>query len=213
MSLDVKICGLSDAQSVAAVVDAGARYAGFLFCPEARRRVNAETAASLMKGLPASIITVGLFVNPSNEEITHVLFAAPLQMIQLHGEETPERVHAVRTLTGLPVMKAIGIADMRDIENARRYETTADMLLFDAKSPAGGNRGGNGIAFNWNLLAHESFAKPWMLAGGLNETNLADAVRATGARIVDVSSGVEDGPGCKNPAKIASFIAAAKRIE
>ncbi len=213
MTVQVKICGLRDAASVAAAVEGGARYVGFVFYPKSPRVVDAETAAALIAPLPPSVISVGLFVDPSDNDVLRVLRIAPLRMIQLHGSETPERVAAVKRLTGLPVIKAVGIASRQDILAARLYESTADLLLLDAKPSAGGLPGGNAAVFDWSLLKDEVFAKPWLLAGGLNEANSESAVAATGASILDVSSGVEAGVGQKSPAKIKAFLAQARKIE
>ena len=213
MTVQVKICGLCDAASVAAAVEGGARYVGFVFYPKSPRVVDPETAAVLIASLPPSVISVGLFVDPTDDELLRVLRIAPLRMIQLHGAETPERVAALKRLTSLPVIKAIGIASRQDILAARLYESTADLLLLDAKSPAGGLPGGNAASFDWSLLKNEAFARPWLLAGGLTALNSEAAVAATGASILDVSSGVEEGVGRKSPAKIKAFLAQARKIE
>ncbi|MGB9152310.1 MAG: phosphoribosylanthranilate isomerase [Alphaproteobacteria bacterium] len=213
MSVEVKICGLCDAESVAATVAGGARYAGFVFYSKSPRAVDAESAAALIARLPASTASVGLFVDAGDDEIRRVLRIVSMPMIQLHGTETPERVAAVKKLTGLPVIKAVGIAAAQDVEAARRYESVADMLLLDAKPLADGLPGGNAAIFDWGLLKNASFARPWMLAGGLNEQNIAAAVAATGARILDVSSGVEEAVGRKNSAKIKAFLEKAHRLE
>jgi len=213
VSVQAKICGLTDAAAVAAAVSGGARYAGFVFCPDARRRVSVETAAALIAQLPSSVIPVGLFVNAGDDEIANVLKVAPLRLIQLHGDETPWRVLDIKRLTGLPSIKSISVAERHDVEKARIYQSAADMFLFDARPPIGAHRGGNGVAFNWDLLKGERFPMPWLLAGGLTADNVAAAVAATGARIVDVSSGVEDAAGRKNPMKIKDFLAAVQQIE
>ncbi|MDE2029486.1 MAG: phosphoribosylanthranilate isomerase [Alphaproteobacteria bacterium] len=213
MSVEVKICGLRDAAALTAAIDGGARYVGFVFCEDSRRAVMPEHAAELIAQVPTSITSVGLFVDPSDDELVRVLRHARLNMIQLHGSETPERVEAVKKFTGLPVMKALGIAVLPDIEAARRYESVADMLLFDAKPLPGGPKGGNGIAFDWGLLEGARFSKPWMLAGGLDAGNIAEAVALSGARILDVSSGVEDAEKRKSPSKIKAFLAKARGLE
>jgi len=140
------------------------------------------------------------------------LRVASLHMIQLHGSETPERVVAVRKLTGLPIIKAVGVSVRQDISAARLYESVADFLLLDAKPPTGGLPGGNAAVFDWSLLQRVSFAKPWLLAGGLDEANIEAAAATTGARILDVSSGVEDAQGHKSPAKITAFLNKAAKI-
>lgn len=213
MSVEVKICGLRDASSLSAAVTGGARYVGFVFYPRSPRAVDAQTAAALIEQLPGSVTPVGLFVDASDDEIAQTLRVAPLRMVQLHGNETPERVAAVKKMTGLPVIKAIGIATPQDVETARLYEPVADMLLLDAKPRPGALPGGNAASFDWSLLKKASFTRPWMLAGGLNESNIAEATAATGARILDVSSGVEEAPGRKNPAKIKAFLEKARGFE
>ncbi len=212
MTVKVKICGLSNAVSVAAAVTEGADYVGFVFYPKSPRVVTAEQTAALIAPLPAIMTTVGLFVNASDDVIKNVLHVAPLRMLQLHGKETPERVAAVKQLTGLPVIKAVGIASVHDIETARMYEAVADLLLLDAKPPADGLPGGNAVTFDWSILENALLTKPWMLAGGLNAENIAQAVATTGARILDVSSGVEDSPGQKNSAKIKAFLEQARGL-
>jgi phosphoribosylanthranilate isomerase len=211
LKIDIKICGLNDTAAVAAAVDAGARYAGFVFYPKSPRAVSAEQAASLVTPLPSSVTPVGLFVDASDDEFIRVLRVTPLRMLQLHGSETLQRVASVKTLTGLPVIKAAGIAAVEDVMAAKTYETVADFLLLDAKP--GFLPGGNAAAFDWALLKGIAFAKPWLLAGGLTEANVAEAVAVTGARMLDVSSGVEAAPGRKNPAKIRGFIKAVQQIE
>ena len=213
MSLDVKICGLNDAASVDAAVAGGARYAGFVFYPKSPRAVAVEQASALVARLPASIFSVGLFVDADDDEIRYVATSAKLTMIQLHGQETPQRVAAVKSLTGLPVIKAIGIATVADVETALRYPTVADILLLDSKPSAQTLPGGNATAFDWTLLSGVAFARPWMLAGGLKADTLARAISVTRATLVDVSSGVEDAPGRKNPLKIKEFMQKARAAE
>ena len=213
MTVQVKICGLRDAASVFAAVEGGARYVGFVFYSKSPRIVDAETVATLIAPLSPDVISVGLFVDPLDDDVMRVLRVAPLRMIQLHGAETPERVAVLKNLTGLPIIKAVGIASRRNIATARLYESTADLLLLDATPPPGGLPGGNAAVFDWSLLKNEEFAKPWLLAGGLTELNSEAAVAATGAKILDVSSGVEEGLGRKSPAKIRSFLEKALKIE
>lgn len=208
---DVKICGLRDAENLAVAVEAGARFVGFVFFPKSPRAVTPEQAAVLASAVPMGIARVGLFVDPPDALLHEVLAQVPLDIVQLHGRESPERVAAVRALTGLPVMKAVGIAGPEDLPQLTEYGLTADMLLVDAKPPADAKLpGGNGLAFDWRLLAGRRWLRPWMLAGGLTPENVADAVRLTKAPVVDVSSGVEQAPGIKDSALIRAFIAAAK---
>jgi phosphoribosylanthranilate isomerase len=200
-------------EALAAAVEGRARYLGFVFCSVSRHRIDATAAASLIARVPSSMASVGLFVDPSDDEIAHVLKSASLSMIQLHGSETPERVSSVKTMTGLPVIKALGISALQNVAAARLYEPVADFLLLDAKPPPGGNSGGNGVVFDWGLLKNASFSKPWLLAGGLNARNIEAAVAATRARILDVSSGVEDDSGKKSPDKIREFLDRAHALE
>ncbi len=205
MSVDVKICGLCDAGSVDAAVAGGAAFAGFVFFPGSRRVIDASAAADLIARIPFSVVPVGLFVDPSDDDIRRVMNVAPIRAVQLHGSETTERVTAVKAFTGLPVIKAIGVASTQDVMDAKAFESVADYLLFDAK-PQGSAYGGQGRPFDWLALKTASFTKPWLLAGGLHPGNVSEAVAATGARILDVSSGVEDETGRKSPEKIKEFL-------
>ncbi|HEX3066051.1 MAG TPA: phosphoribosylanthranilate isomerase [Candidatus Polarisedimenticolia bacterium] len=209
MSIKAKICGLNHPAAVAAAVAGGASHVGFVFYPPSPRSIDPLKAASLAAGVPAGIVKVGLFVDASDEDIVRTLGEAPLDMLQLHGDETPRRVKDVRRKFGKPVMKALRVASAADIAAADEYLPAVDWLLFDAKPPPEMKNalpGGNAISFDWSLIAGRGWSKPWMLSGGLNVRNLADAVRITGAKTVDVSSGVEDSPGRKNPEKIAAFL-------
>ncbi|MBP8930874.1 MAG: phosphoribosylanthranilate isomerase [Paracoccus sp.] len=210
MPTTVKICGLTSPQGVAAAVSAGARYLGFVFFAKSLRHVTPEQAAALAAEVPLGIAKVGLFVNPDDALLQTVLAQVPLDMIQLHGSESPARVTEVRALTGLPVMKAVGVAEPRDLDALWDYGLVADMLLIDAKPPKDAELpGGNGLAFDWRLLAGRQVLKPWLLAGGLTPENVTQALRLTRAPGVDVSSGVESAPGVKDPDRIRDFIARA----
>lgn len=207
MTVSVKICGLADARAVAAAVEGGAAFVGFVFFRRSPRFITAEAAGALINGLPRSVASVGLFVNPTDGELETALTHARLDMIQLHGAETAARVDQVRLLAGLPVIKAVGVATARDVIQAKAFENHADWLLFDAKPPRDAARpGGNAAAFDWTLLRAHTGRTPWMLAGGLTRGNAMAAVRASGARALDVSSGVETAPGVKSPAKIRAFL-------
>jgi phosphoribosylanthranilate isomerase len=211
MSVRVKICGLRSVEDVAAVARAGAGYAGFVFFPKSPRDVSIEQARGLALAAPEGLCKVGLVVNPSDEALAAILADVPLDMIQLHGGESPERVAEVRARFGLPVMKAVGVADSEDLQALARYEAVADQVLVDAKPPKAADLpGGNGLAFDWRLIAGRRWSKPWMLAGGLSPDNVAQAVAMTGAAQVDVSSGVEVAPGEKDAGLIADFVAAAQ---
>lgn len=207
----IKICGLREPEHVTAALDAGAGYLGFAFFPKSPRAVSAAQAAELAAMVPAGIARVGLFVNPEDDLLDSVLAEVPLDLIQLHGGETPQRVTEIKSRFGLPVMKAVGIAGSEDLPQLIDYGTVADMLLVDAKPPKDAVLpGGNGLAFDWRLLVGRRWLKPWLLAGGLTPANVAEAIRLTKAPGVDVSSGVETGPGQKDTGLIRDFIAAAK---
>lgn len=215
MPIETKICGLRDPAAVDAAVRGGAALVGFVFHAKSPRNLTPQAAAALAARVPAGVRRVGLLVDEGDDRIAEILAAAPLDMLQLHGDETPERVAAIKQRFGKPVMKAVAIAEAADLDRAARYLGVADRLLFDAKLPAsmaGAPPGGNALAFDWRLIAGRDWLLPWMLAGGLNAGNLAEAVRISGARRVDVSSGVEDRPGIKNPQKIAAFLALAARL-
>ncbi len=215
MTVEVKICGLDRAEAVDAAVECGARYTGFVFYPPSPRNLTAERAATLTSRVPSSVIKVGLFVDPTDAEIDAVLALNELDLIQLHGCETPERVAQVKRRTGHAVMKAIKIASADDVESAAAYYSIADRILFDALAPASMANalpGGNALRFDWTLLNGLVVPLPWMLAGGLTADNLAEAIRLTKAPAVDVSSGVEDKPGVKSLDKIRAFLVAAQKI-
>lgn len=206
----VKICGLTTPETLAAAVTAGAAYVGFVFFPKSPRHLKLEAARDLAFEVPPGVAKVALTVNADDALLDRVTGAVPLDMVQLHGAETPERVTEVRARYGLPVMKAVGIAGAEDLEWLDRYAEVADQLLVDAKPPRGGVLpGGNGLAFDWRLIANRRWPVPWMLAGGLTPENVAEAIALTGARQVDVSSGVESAPGVKDAALIRRFVAGA----
>ena len=206
----VKICGLSTPETVAAAADAGAAYVGSVFFEKSPRNVTIAQAHDLAVEVPVGVAKVALTVNAEDAFLRDITDVVPLDMIQLHGDETPERVAQVRDLTGLPVMKAVGIAGAEDVERLEAYATVSDQLLVDAKpAPDGELPGGNGVSFDWRLIANRRWSVPWMLAGGLTPENVAEAIRLTGARQIDVSSGVESRPGVKDAATIREFIKAA----
>lgn len=210
--ISVKICGLTAPEHVRAAVEAGARYVGFVFFPKSPRHLEVAAAAELAHFVPAGVAKVALTVNASDDDLDGIIGTVPLDMLQLHGKETPDRVSQIRDRFGLPVMKAIGVAEAEDLEAIDLYSEVADQLLIDAKPPRNSELpGGNGLSFDWRLLAGRKYwRRPWMLAGGLTPDNVAEAVRMTGARQVDVSSGVESAPGVKDAQKIRDFISAAK---
>lgn len=205
----VKICGLNEPRAVTAAVEGGAALVGFVFFRRSPRFVTADQAAALAALVPRSVKKVGLFVDPTDVELETVLDHVRLDLIQLHGKESPERVDAIRLVTGLPVVKALGIGSARDVIAAKAYEDHADWLLFDAKPPKDATRpGGNAVSFDWTLLKAYAGRTPWMLAGGLSRGNVRAAIKGSGARAVDVSSGVEIRPGVKSPTKIRAFLRA-----
>jgi phosphoribosylanthranilate isomerase len=215
MSVTAKICGLSTEEAVTAASDAGAAYLGFVFYPPSPRAVTPQRAARLCAGVPAGIARVGLFVDAGDRVIEAVLAAAPIDILQFHGDESPERVAAAKRCFGRPVMKAVAIAGFADLLGAARYEDVADILLFDAKPPLHPDAlpGGNGLAFDWALIADRPWLAPWMLSGGLTAELLPEAVRISGAAAVDVSSGVESHPGVKDLDKIRAFLAVASALQ
>ena len=206
----MKICGLSTPETVAAAVDGGAAYVGFVFFPKSPRNVTLARARELAVEVPPGVAKVALTVDADDALIDALTSAVPLDMLQLHGQETPGRVADIRQRTGLPVMKAIGIADKADLAQIEAYQEVADQLLIDAKPPRTAPLpGGNGLAFDWRLVANRRWSVPWMLAGGLTVGTVGEAIALTGARQVDVSSGVERAPGVKDPDLIRAFLAAA----
>jgi phosphoribosylanthranilate isomerase len=214
MGVAAKICGLSTEEAVAAAVAGGTAYLGFVFYPPSPRAVAPAHAARLCAAVPAGISRVGLLVDADDAAIEAVLETAPIDLLQFHGSESPERVAEARLRFGRPVIKAVAIAGPQDVLGAIRYEEVADLLLFDAKPPhrADALPGGNGLAFDWGLIAGRPWRRPWMLSGGLTAGLLPEAVRISGAAAVDVSSGVESRPGEKDLAKIRAFLAAARAL-
>jgi phosphoribosylanthranilate isomerase len=207
----VKICGLRDAATLQAAVDAGASYVGLVFFPKSPRHVSISSAAQLAAEVPVGVAKTALVVNADNALLDAITDEVPLDLLQLHGAETPERVAEVRARYGLPIMKAVGVADESDLQQLERYARVADQLLVDAKPPKNAELpGGNGLVFDWRLIADRRWPVPWMLAGGLTPKNVGDAIRLTGATQVDVSSGVESAPGQKDADLIAAFCAAAR---
>ncbi|TGD63346.1 phosphoribosylanthranilate isomerase [Tabrizicola sp. WMC-M-20] len=211
VDIRVKICGLRTVEDVAAVAAAGAAYAGFVFFPKSPRHLTIAQARVLALAAPVGLAKVALVVDADDATLDAITEAMPLDMLQLHGHESPERVAEVRARYGLPVMKAVGVADEGDLAAVLEYSLAADQILVDAKPPKNADLpGGNGLSFDWRLVAQRRWLKPWMLAGGLTPDNVAQAIRLTNARQVDVSSGVEASPGVKDASKIAGFVAATR---
>jgi phosphoribosylanthranilate isomerase len=212
--VQAKICGLSTPETVAAAIDSGADLIGFVFFPKSPRNIAPERAAELAAPAREQGVKVAAVTVDADDALIDVI-AASLKpdLIQLHGHESPERAAEVRARSGAGVVRALSIRDAADLDQAKAFEGVVDYLMFDAKAPAGAVLpGGNGAAFDWTLLAGRSFARPWFLAGGLNPGNVTEALRITGAPMVDVSSGVEAAPGVKDPALIKAFLEAVRRV-
>ncbi len=211
MSVIVKICGLATEAGLDAALACGADMAGFVFFDRSPRHVSLELAANLGRQAANRTCKVLVTVDAGDALLAAAIEALDPGLLQLHGSETPERAAAIRARFGLPVMKAIGIGAAADLAMVPVFDGVADFLLFDAKPPrAGALPGGSGTAFDWNLLSRVETKTPWLLAGGLDAGNVAEALALTHARGVDVSSGVESAPGVKDANKIAAFIAAVR---
>ena len=207
---DVKICGLSTPETLNVAVTSGARFVGFVFYPPSPRNVSFDTAWNLARAVPTGVRSVGLFVNPDDEQLERIVTGIQLDMIQLHGDETPGRINEIKQRFAMPVIKAIRVASEDDLADVTGFEAAADWLLFDAKPPNATLPGGTGESFDWNILKNREFKKPWMLSGGLDEKNIKEALNILKPNAVDISSGVESAPGVKDPEKIKAFIEAAK---
>lgn len=206
----IKICGITSADTLGALVAARVDHAGLNFIAKSPRRVTLAQAAELGAAAAGRINRVGLFLDADDAAIAEAIAAAGLDAVQLHGEESPERTAQVRARFGLPVWKALPVATRDDVARADAYVGAADLILFDAKTPKGALPGGMGLAFDWTLLSLWQAPCPWGLAGGLSSANVAEAVRLTGAPLIDTASGVESAPGIKDAGKIAAFCAAAR---
>lgn len=212
MTTRVKICGLTRPEDVEACHAAGAAYIGLNFFARSPRYVAPASARNLALAAPVGLAKVALVVDASDAELDEIIDQVPLDMLQLHGRESAARVVELRARYGLPVMKAVGLSSAADLAMLAEYEEVADQILVDAKPPKGAVLpGGNGVAFDWRLIAERTWQLPWMLAGGLTPANVTEAVRLTGARQVDVASGVESAPGVKDAGLIRAFVAAARR--
>ncbi|WP_299968180.1 phosphoribosylanthranilate isomerase [uncultured Roseobacter sp.] len=206
----VKICGLRTRADLDAAAAAGAAYAGFVFFEKSPRHLSLEAARELAVAAPPGLAKVALTVDADNGFLDALTDQVPLDMLQLHGAETPGRVEEVKARYGLPVMKAVGVADTADLALLERYFGAADQILVDAKPPREAPLpGGNGLSFDWRLIAGRRWPVPWMLAGGLTPDNVGEAIAMTAARQVDVSSGVESAPGQKDAELMRAFVSAA----
>ncbi|KAB7742701.1 phosphoribosylanthranilate isomerase [Parvibaculum sedimenti] len=211
----VKICGLSTPETVKAAVEAGADYLGFVFFAKSPRNIPTLYAAELAELVPPHVLKVALTVDADDATLDRIVAALKPDMLQLHGSESPERLVELKSRFGLTLMKAIAVSEPEDLTGSDIYRDTADLLLFDAKPPKSMQSalpGGNGLVFDWSLIAGHRPEMPWMLSGGLTAENVGEAIRISGAEAVDVSSGVEDAPGQKSPKLIAEFIRAAKSV-
>jgi phosphoribosylanthranilate isomerase len=215
MAVEVKICGLKSPEAVEAALAAGADLLGFVFFPRSPRHLDLARAAGLAEPARGRAGIVALTVDASDAELRGIVDALAPDLLQLHGHETPQRVAAIRALTGRPVMKALAIAGAGDLAEIERYRPVVDRLLFDARPPqtADALPGGNGRAFDWRLLAGLDPGRPIMLSGGLDPTNVARAIEISGVRAVDVSSGVERGPGDKDPDLVHAFVRNARAAD
>lgn len=221
--IGVKICGIRDLEMLQITAQAGAEFVGLVFYPPSPRTIELDVAQILTQAMPKTLRSVGLFVEPTDQEVLRIISSASLDMIQLHGDETPERVEQIAALTNMPIIKAIRVSGPEDIDRAHDYEECADWLLFDSKIPpltspplAGGEEegmpGGTGESFDWSLLKGRTFSKPWMLSGGLTPENVGEALKILKPDAIDVSSGVEAQRGIKDPEKIKAFVNAASSI-
>ncbi|PRX08329.1 phosphoribosylanthranilate isomerase [Martelella mediterranea] len=203
---EIKICGISTRQTLDHVIARGASHVGFIFFEKSPRHVDVDVAADLIDHVRGRAKTVAVSVNADNELLEEIVYGAKPDMLQLHGKESPDRVVTVKALYGLPVIKAFSIRTPEDLSFAREYEDVADRILFDAKPPENAELpGGNGVAFDWRLLAGYQATIPWFLSGGLNADNAGTALNDIHAPGLDVSSGVESAPGIKDPARIDAF--------
>ena len=208
----VKICGLSEPKTLQTAIKAGARFIGLVFYPPSPRALSFDTAFHLARAVPTGVRSVGLFVDPSDELLEQTLGGIGLDMIQLHGNESPGRVAEIKSRYNIEVMKAMRVASEDDLQELEGFEAAADWLLFDSRPPKADLPGGTGEAFDWTILAGRRFKKPWMLGGGLNADNIAEALSILKPDAVDISSGVESARGVKDVEKIKAFLQAVKKI-
>jgi phosphoribosylanthranilate isomerase len=207
---EAKICGVTTTEALDAALDGGARFVGFVVYPRSPRHLSRDNLAALAQRARGRAETVIVTVDAEDELLAGLAQIARPDWIQLHGSESPARVAHAAQYAGRGVIKALGVARAEDLAQAAAYAPVADMLLFDAKPPPGGLPGGNAAAFDWGILAGKSLPRPWLLSGGLTPENVREAITASGAALVDVSSGVEAAPGLKDPVRIAQFLAAAR---
>jgi len=212
MAIKAKICGVSTPEAVRAALDGGAGWLGFVFFPKSPRNLSVEAAARLAEPVRGRAKVVALMVDPSDPQVDGVARGLKPDLIQLHGAEPPARAREIAQRAEVGVIKALPVAGPDDLAAAEAYESVVEHLMFDARPPRDAALpGGSGRAFDWSLMAGRRFRRPWFLAGGLDPWNVGEAVAASGAPLVDVSSGVERGPGLKDPALIAAFLDAVRR--
>lgn len=213
MAVHIKICGLSEPASVETAINFGALYLGFVLYPPSPRHIGLERLEALLNRVPSTVTSVAVVVNADDAQIDAIAQTG-VDALQLHGDETPERVQSIKERTGLITIKAVNVRLKQDVLAQKDAFPSADMLLFDAKPPKSGSNlpGGNGLSFDWRILDAVQIEKPWLLSGGLNAENITDALRCTGASFVDVSSGVESRPGVKDLSKIAGFLQAIQKV-
>jgi phosphoribosylanthranilate isomerase len=212
MGVQTKICGISTPEAVTAALDGGAAFLGFMFFDKSPRNLAPDAAWRLAQPVRGKAKVVAVLVDPSDADVDRIAQILQPDLIQLHGKETPARARALGQRTGAGIIKVLPVSEAADLAAAADFETVADHLMFDTKPAKDAERpGGAGRAFDWTLLANRRFQRPWFLAGGLDPWNLNGAVQQSGAPLLDVSSGVERGPGLKDPALIRAFLDAAKR--
>ncbi len=212
MPVQVKICGINSAAAADAAVRAGADFGGLVFFARSPRNLTLEQGEMLGARMRGRLRQAALVVDESDERLAAIAAAVKPDFFQLHGKETPERAADIRARFGIPVIKALPVAEPGDFARATAYDDVAEILMFDASPAAGATRpGGHGAPFDWQILQDRRFARPWFLAGGLTPENVARAIEISGATMVDVSSGVESAPGVKSETRIAEFVAAAKQ--
>lgn len=210
MPISAKICGLSTPETVDAAIKGGASHVGFVFFSKSPRDIVPERAGQL--ATPDRVGRIGVFVDPDDALLAHAVKAARLTGVQLHGDETPERVAAVKARLGIEVWKAVPVRMRADLDAAKAYRGIVNRILYDARTPKGTLPGGMGLRFDWKLLDGFVHPLPWALSGGLDAENVTEAIGITSARLVDISSGVESAPGVKDVDKIAAFLQATSRL-
>jgi len=212
MPVQVKICGINSAVAADAALRAGAEFGGLVFFAKSPRNLSLELGARLAERMRGRLQLAALVVDEGDEKLAVIAAQVKPDFFQLHGNETPGRAADIRARFGIPIIKALPVAEHGDLSRASAYDDVAEMFLFDAMPAADATRpGGHGTAFDWRILNGRNFARPWFLAGGLTPENVVRAIEVSGAKMVDVSSGVESAPGVKNESRIAEFAAAAKQ--